>query len=371
MAGSLGGKVGVAPRVFLKKLVGDVLDRVDQFDDFDPRQHYQLTVGDGELTDVERNAASGAAKRGRHRAVSTATCTPSSSTTSSTPSAGPVCVRCRRTRSSRSCAVTTHCCSRRPRAARPRRRSFPCSPDAANEEWRGLSVLYVCPLRALLNNLEPRLNSYAEWVGRRAQLWHGDTAKASARSMLANPPDILLTTPESLEAMLVSTKVDPRELFADLRAIVVDEVHAFAGDDRGWHLLAVLERLEKLAGRPIQRIGLSATVGNPDELLAWLQGSGAGERRASVVAPDLVAPSGRPPGDVTLDYVGSLDNAAKVIAMLHVARSGWSSANLAARSRSSRARSASATSPPSCRTPRCRSTSGAGPSRPSPRHATA
>jgi hypothetical protein len=59
VAGSLGGQVGVAPRVFLKKLVGDVLDRVDQFDDFDPRQHYKLTVRSGELNDVERNAAAG------------------------------------------------------------------------------------------------------------------------------------------------------------------------------------------------------------------------------------------------------------------------------------------------------------------------
>jgi hypothetical protein len=60
VSGSLGGQVGVSPRVFLKKLVGDVLDRVDQFDDFDPRQHYKLTVSDGELNDVERNAAAGA-----------------------------------------------------------------------------------------------------------------------------------------------------------------------------------------------------------------------------------------------------------------------------------------------------------------------
>lgn len=60
VSGSLGGQVGVAPRVFLKKLVGDVLDRVDQFDDFDPRQHYKLTVSDGELNDVERNAAAAA-----------------------------------------------------------------------------------------------------------------------------------------------------------------------------------------------------------------------------------------------------------------------------------------------------------------------
>ena len=64
---------------------------------------------------------------------------------------------------------------------------------------------------------------------------------------------------------------------------MVDEVHALAGDDRGWHLLAVLERLTRLCGRPLQRVGLSATVGNPAELLAWLQGAGRG-RPASVVA---------------------------------------------------------------------------------------
>ena len=195
--------------------------------------------------------------------------------------------------------------------------SFPVLTRAANEGWRGLSVLYVCPLRALLNNLEPRLNTYADWLGRRAQLWHGDTTQGKRKAILTNPPDVLLTTPESLEAMLVSTKVNPREHFANVRAIVVDEVHAFAGDDRGWHLLAVLERLEKLAGHPIQRIGLSATVGNPDELLHWLQGSGAGKRPSAVIAPDIVSGAGRPPGDVTLDHVGSIANAAKVISLLH------------------------------------------------------
>lgn len=195
--------------------------------------------------------------------------------------------------------------------------TFPILSRMTDERWHGLSVLYVCPLRALLNNLEPRIAGYSDWLGRRAQLWHGDTGQPARQRMLTEPPDILLTTPESLEAMLVSTKVDPHLHFANLRAIVVDEVHAFAGDDRGWHLLAVLERLERLAGRPIQRIGLSATVGHPDELLTWLQGSSAGERRASVVAPDVVTGSGRPPGEVTLDHVGSLANAAKVISLLH------------------------------------------------------
>ncbi|WP_033825871.1 MULTISPECIES: DEAD/DEAH box helicase [unclassified Kitasatospora] len=201
--------------------------------------------------------------------------------------------------------------------------SFPLLSAMEQGRWTGLSVLYVCPLKALLNNLLPRLETYAGWLGRRAALWHGDIPQTARRRILTDPPDILLTTPESIEAMLVSTKVDQHRLFANLRAIVVDEVHAFAGDDRGWHLLAVLERLQRLAGRPIQRIGLSATVGNPDELLHWLQGSGRGQRPAHVVAPgvDLTPRAGAevaaPPGDIELDYVGSTSNAAKVIAALH------------------------------------------------------
>jgi ATP-dependent Lhr-like helicase len=194
--------------------------------------------------------------------------------------------------------------------------------------WTGTSVLYLCPLKALLNNLLPRLERYAEWLGRRVALWHGDVVASRRRAILADRPDILLTTPESLESMLVSINVDHRQFFADLRAVVVDEVHAFAGDDRGWHLLAVLERLTHLVGRQPQRIGLSATVGNPEQLLSWLQGTGAGVRPAAVVAPDLdavrdavpglpSAPTMAPSSEVELDYVGSLDNAATVIAALH------------------------------------------------------
>lgn len=174
--------------------------------------------------------------------------------------------------------------------------------------------MYVCPLKALLNNLAPRVEGYASWLGRTAAVWHGDLGAGGRQAILRDPPDILLTTPESIEAMLVSTKVDHRHLFGGLRALVVDEVHAFAGDDRGWHLLAVTERLTRLAGRPIQRIGLSATVGNPPELLSWLQGSTRGHRPATVVAPPQVAAVSV---DIELDYVGSVDNAATVIAALH------------------------------------------------------
>lgn len=198
--------------------------------------------------------------------------------------------------------------------------AFPVLSRMAAESWTGLSVLYLCPLKALLNNLLPRLETYGGWTGRRVALWHGDTPASRRRAILASPPDLLLTTPESLESMLVSANVDHRRLFADLQAVIVDEVHAFGSGDRGWHLLAVLERLTRLCGRPLQRIGLSATVGNPDALLCWLQGSSAGERPGTVVAeaqkPSLSGSTDLDL-DLQLDYVGTVENAARVISALH------------------------------------------------------
>lgn len=190
--------------------------------------------------------------------------------------------------------------------------TFPLLTRMSTEDWRGTSVLYVCPLRALLNNLQPRLSSYAQWLGRTAEVRHGDTTAGQRRQLQAQPPDILLTTPESLEAMLVSTVTSPQLQFENLRAVVVDEVHAFAGDDRGWHLQGVLSRLESIAGRPLQRIGLSATVGNPQELLRWLRGPGR-DGDASVIDPGGAGKH----SDVRLDWVGSLENAAEVISRLH------------------------------------------------------
>lgn len=81
---------------------------------------------------------------------------------------------------------------------------FPVLTAMEEQRWDGLSVLYVCPLKALLNNLLPRLESYVSWLGRRVALWHGDTTASARRSILATLPDVLLTTPESLESMLVS-----------------------------------------------------------------------------------------------------------------------------------------------------------------------
>jgi ATP-dependent Lhr-like helicase len=190
---------------------------------------------------------------------------------------------------------------------------FPLLSRMLAEDWNGLTILYVCPLRALLNNLVIRLAHYCNLLGRRADLWHGDVRDSARRRMIEEPPDVLLVTPESLEVILVSRRHAAPRFFRAVRAIVVDEIHAFAGDDRGWHLLAVLERIGRLAGREPQRLGLSATVGRPERLLAWLAGSSVGPRQ--VVSPsDAVSTE----VDVTLDYVGTLDNAATVIAGMHL-----------------------------------------------------
>ncbi|MCE9553886.1 MAG: DEAD/DEAH box helicase [Planctomycetes bacterium] len=189
---------------------------------------------------------------------------------------------------------------------------FPVLSRMLSESWSGLSLLYICPIKALLNNLDTRLQRYCTLVGRRSALWHGDVTSTERRHVLREPPDCLLTTPESLEVMLVSQNVDYRSLFGQLKAVVVDEIHAFAGDDRGWHLLSVLSRINRLAGRDIQRIGLSATVGNPEILVDWLAGTSAGTRR--VFLPPA-APAAE--AEVTLDFVGSLSNAALVISRLH------------------------------------------------------
>lgn len=189
---------------------------------------------------------------------------------------------------------------------------FPVLSRMLSENWDGISVLYLCPIKALLNNLLPRLEYYAGLLGRSVALWHGDVSASRKAKIVAEPPDILLTTPESLEAMLVSSRIDHRWLLGRVRSVIVDEVHAFAGDDRGWHLLSLVERIQGLTGQEVQRLGLSATVGNPEALCDWL--AGGCQARRSVINP---LTEGTKPSDVQLDWVGSLKNAAIVISRLH------------------------------------------------------
>lgn len=160
---------------------------------------------------------------------------------------------------------------------------FPTISGLIDSQPRGVGAIYVAPIKALLNNQKDRLGLYTEMVGLRRFVWHGDTTTSERSRFLAEPSELLMTTPESLEVMLVSQRVDAAALFSDLRLIVIDEIHAIAGTDRGAHLMSVIERIQRLSRHDIQRVGLSATVGNPDAILSWL--CGASKRAAVVVDP--------------------------------------------------------------------------------------
>ena len=160
---------------------------------------------------------------------------------------------------------------------------FPLLATLMEREPQGVGLIYIAPIKALLNNQAERLGLYTEMLGLRRFLWHGDVKDAEKRAFIKEPAAVLMTTPESLEVMLLSAKVPHAQIFGDLRALVVDEIHALAGTDRGTHLISVVERLIRHTRNDVQRVGLSATVGNPADILKWLQGTS--KREGCVVNP--------------------------------------------------------------------------------------
>jgi ATP-dependent Lhr-like helicase len=131
-----------------------------------------------------------------------------------------------------------------------------------------VAVLYVTPLRALNRDLEQRLVTLAAAVGLTAAVRHGDTSQSQRTRLSRRPPDVLLTTPETLQLLLVGTRL--RLGLRAVRAVVVDELHELAPSDRGAQLMVTLERLDALVGRPVRRVGLSATIGNPEAVARYL-----------------------------------------------------------------------------------------------------
>lgn len=133
-----------------------------------------------------------------------------------------------------------------------------------------VGVLYLSPLKALINDQFVRLEGLLEDAGITVTKWHGDASAAAKKRLVKNPSGIIQTTPESLESMLMRNSSNAFRLFSDLRFVIIDEVHYFMDNDRGLQLLSLLERLSRLIGFCPRRIGLSATLGDCRSAEQWI-----------------------------------------------------------------------------------------------------
>ena len=140
-----------------------------------------------------------------------------------------------------------------------------------------VGVLYIAPLKALINDQFGRLNELCEEEGITVTRWHGDASQSKKRKLLKKPSGILQITPESLESLMINKHMEIPSLFGDLRFIVIDEIHSLLRADRGLQTFCLIERLCKLADCRPRRIGLSATIGDPEAAGRFLAaGSGRG-----------------------------------------------------------------------------------------------
>ncbi|MBQ7649690.1 MAG: DEAD/DEAH box helicase, partial [Victivallales bacterium] len=154
---------------------------------------------------------------------------------------------------------------------------FPILTLLDEEPSRTVGVLYIAPLKALINDQFGRLDELCEEAGIAVTRWHGDVAQTQKRRLLRNPSGILQITPESLESLMINKHSEIPSLFGDLRFIVIDEIHSLLRGDRGMQTFGLIERLCRLAECRPRRVGLSATIGNPEEAGRFLAaGSGRG-----------------------------------------------------------------------------------------------
>ena len=133
-----------------------------------------------------------------------------------------------------------------------------------------VGVLYIAPLKSLINDQFERLEELLDMTGIKLTHWHGDVAMSHKKGLLEKPQGILQITPESLEAMLINRSNDIPRIFGDLRFIVIDEIHTLTGTDRGNQIICQLSRIGHLIGYHPRRIGLSATIGDPTLAAEWL-----------------------------------------------------------------------------------------------------
>ena len=157
---------------------------------------------------------------------------------------------------------------------------FPILTLFSEDPPASVGALYIGPLKALINDQFYRLNDLCDQADIPVWHWHGDVAASHKRKLLQNPSGILQITPESLEALLLHKHSAISRLFGDLRFIVIDEVHSLLRGDRGGQTLCLIERLSAMAGVNPRRIGLSATMGDPERTGDFLA---AGTGRGTII----------------------------------------------------------------------------------------
>lgn len=164
---------------------------------------------------------------------------------------------------------------------------LPLLSRAAEREEGGLSVLYVSPLKALINDQHRRLDGLCERLALPAVRWHGDAPPGPKQRLLKAPAGVVFITPESIEALFLRRSTEVSRLFANVDAVVIDELHAFLQGPRGLHLACLLRRIELATGKRPRRIGLSATLGDPAAAAAWI--NPAGPERVLLIEDDASA----------------------------------------------------------------------------------
>ena len=143
-----------------------------------------------------------------------------------------------------------------------------------------VGVLYIAPLKALINDQFGRLGELCEEEGIAVTRWHGDASQSKKSKLLKKPSGILQITPESLESLMINKHMEIPSLFGDLRFVVIDEIHSLLRGDRGMQTFCLIERLCRTAGCDPRRIGLSATIGDPEAAGRFLA---SGSKRGVVI----------------------------------------------------------------------------------------
>ena len=157
---------------------------------------------------------------------------------------------------------------------------FPMISDICSNPTTGFGILYIAPLKALINDQFDRLREVLEMSEMPLYHWHGDVASSLKDKAIKNPEGILQITPESLESMLMNRPNDIPRLFSGLRYIVIDELHSLMGSDRGGQIMCQIKRIEALIKKSPRRIGLSATVGDKTNAASWLS---SGSERVTAI----------------------------------------------------------------------------------------